>query len=89
MCVYAGMLCVCVCVCVSVCVCVCGMCVCTYFFCVGELFQVLCLVYRLIQVLLQKIGVEIELGFILAMSRLLSDRKKRSTDVCCTDVLAV
>ena len=61
-------MCACVCVCVSVCVCV-------------YMFQVLCLVHRLIQVLLQKIGVEIELGFILALSRLLTDRKKHSTKV--------
>ena len=50
-------------------------------------FQELCLVYRLVQVLLQKIGVEIELGFVLAMSRLLSNRKKRSTEVHKVDML--
>ena len=61
-------------VCVRACVCVCVR-VCVY------MFQVLCLVHRLIQVLLQKIGVEIELGFIMALSRLLTDRKKHSTKV--------
>ena len=39
-------------------------------------------VYRLIQVVLQKIGMEVELGFVLAVLRLFSGKKRMKTEVC-------